>query len=394
MVWALLFLNVLGYAGRGLLLPVPHKVGQLLTQGALWAALIIALTINRRILVRPNWFLGLYSILGVTSLMMSVRLIGVGTTYRGVRLVVFIAVLWLLTPWWSDRSRVLLRSQFLVLSLILASVVIGVLVAPKRAFYLNYGAARLTGVVWPIPATQVAHYMAELTGLTILLWLCGMVKRRTALWVTGLGLLALLATRTRTALAGMVLGLLVAGLSLFLTTRRVRRAFAISLVTIVLVVVPLSPVITSWLSRGQSSHDLHSLSGRTKVWPLVLTESRPKTNKILGSGMTDDSVINQRAGFNGLPIDSSWIATYQNQGVVGLVLEGIMFLVLILIAVLRPRGPARALALFLIVYCLFSSYTDTGMGEASIYLLDLTLAASLLVASASRDGEDEALPSL
>lgn len=60
-------------------------------------------------------------------------------------------------------------------------------------------------------------------------------------------------------------------------------------------------------------------------------------------------------------------------------LEACMFLVLLLTALLRPRGPTRALALYLIVYCLFASYTDTGMGEASIYLLDLSLAASLLV---------------
>jgi hypothetical protein len=89
--------------------------------------------------------------------------------------------------------------------------------------------------------------------------------------------------------------------------------------------------------------------------------------------------MNQSPGVNGLPIDSSWVSTYQNQGIVGWVIEGIIFLVLILTALLRPRGPTRALALFLIAYSLFSSYTETGMGEPSIYLLDLTLAASLLV---------------
>ncbi|HLX88624.1 MAG TPA: O-antigen ligase family protein [Acidimicrobiales bacterium] len=382
-MWALLFVNVLGFSGTSVLLPVPHKVGQLLTQGALPAALIVAFTVNPKGIVRPNWFLGLYSALGTITLMMSVRLVGVGTTYRGLRLVMFLAVLWLLTPWWRDRGLALLRSQLLVLSVILATVVLGCIVAPGKAFSLNYRSARLTGVVWPIPATAVAHYMAELAGLTILLWLCGMISRRPALVVVGTSLLAVVATRTRTALAGLVLGLLVAGLSLFLSQRRVRRAFTICLVVIVTVVVPLSPRITSWLERGQSTTDIRTLSGRTKVWPLVLSESRPETNKILGSGLSNDSVINQAPGLNGLPIDSSWLATYQNQGVVGWVVEAIMFLGLLLTAALQPRGPTRALALFLIVYCLFSSYTDTGMGEASIYLLDLTLAASLLVARAS-----------
>jgi hypothetical protein len=311
--------------------------------------------------------------------MMSIRLAGLGMTYRGFRLVAFVAVLWLITPWWRDRGLVLLRSHLLILNLVLGSLVLGILVAPGKAFSVNDHSTRLNGVIWPIPATQVAHYMAELTGLTVLLWLCGLIRRKPALLVIGFGLFMLIATRGRTALAGMVVGLLVAALSLFLARRRVRRAFAILLVVIVTVVVPLSPLITSWLARGQSSAELNNLSGRTKVWPLVFSQSRPETNNIFGSGLTSDSVINQNPGVNGLPIDSSWVSTYQNQGIVGWVLEGIMFLLLIFTAILRPRGPTRALALFLIGFCLFSSYTESGMGEPSIYLLDLTLAASLLV---------------
>jgi PST family polysaccharide transporter len=347
-------------------------------------AFVLALTINRRVAIRPNWFLGLYSLLAVISLMMSVRLVSLGTAYRGFRLLLFVVVLWLLTPWWRDRGLVLLRSQLFILSTILASLVIGAAVAPRRAFSQNFGSNRLSGVLWPMTATGVGHYMAELTGLTILLWACGMIRRKPALLVIGFGLGALIGSHTRTALVGLLLSLIVAGLSLYLSNRRVRRAFAISLVVIVTIVVPLSPVISSWLVRGQSFQALHELSGRTAVWPLVLSAPRPETNKILGSGITNDAVMNQ-PGANGLPIDSSWISTYQNQGIVGWVLEGLMFLVLILTAVLRPRGPTRALALFLIVYCLFSSYTESGMGEASSYLLDLTLAASLLVPRAAKN---------
>jgi PST family polysaccharide transporter len=379
LVWGLLFLNVIGYPGPSPILPIPHKIGQLVTQGALPAALILALTVNRKIFIRPNWFLGLFSLLAVTSLMMSMRLVSLGMTYRGIRLITFVVVLWLLTPWWRDRGLVLLRSQLFVLSLILASLVIGIVVAPGQAFAKNYGSARLAGVIWPMAATAAGHYMAELTGLAIILWMCKLISRKVGLLLIGFGLMGLLATHTRTALAGLIAGLLVATLSLFLSARRARRAFAISLVVIVTVMLPLSPLITSWVTRGQSSQDLHELSGRAKVWPLVLSAPRPETNKIFGSGMTNDSVIGQDPGVNGLPIDSGWVATYQNQGIVGWIIEGLIFLVLILTALLRPRGPTRAIALFLIVYCLFDSYTETGLGEASPYLLDLTLAASLLV---------------
>ena len=379
-VWALLFLNVLAYSGKSAVIPMPHRIGQLLTQGALPAALILALSINRRGVLRSNWFLALYSLLATTSLMMSVRLIGLGTEYRAFRLVAFVAILWLLTPWWRDRSLVLLRGQLTVLYAILVSLAIGIVVAPHKSFAINFGSHRLNDAVWPIPATQVGHYMAELTGLTVLLWMAGMISRRHALLVGSLGFAALLASHTRTALIGLFAGLLVAGLSLFATKRRVRLAFLAVLIAVVAVVLPLSPLLNRWLIRGQSSAQVSNLSGRKSTWSLVLTAPRPETNEIFGSGLSNGGVIDQAApSANGLPIDGSWIATFQDQGIVGMVLDALIFLVLILTALLRPRGPTRAFALFLIVYCLFASFTETGMGEASPYLLDLTVAASLLV---------------
>ena len=48
----------------------------------------------------------------------------------------------------------------------------------------------------------------------------------------------------------------------------------------------------------------------------------------------------------------------------------------------QPRGVQRALALFLITYCLLASFTEVGFTDVSAYLLDLTLAASLIVPSA------------
>ncbi len=379
-VWALLFVNVLAFSAMPTVIRIPHKVGQGLTQAALAAAFLLALTINRKGLIRPNWFLGLYSLLAVTSLMMSIRFIGLGTTYRGVRLVGFVAVLWLLTPWWRDRGLIILRSQIFFLCLILGSLFLGIVLSPKKAFALNFGTHRLDGAIWPIPAPQVGHYMAELVGLMVVLWMCGMVKRRPALLVIIPALFALLASHTRTAMVGLVAGLLIAALSLFTTKRRVRVAFLATTVVLVAVVLPLSPVLNSWLIRGQTSQQVSNLSGRTEVWPTVLSEPRPDTNKIFGSGLSNDSVNGAaNPDANGLPIDGSWIAAFQDQGIVGMIIDAAIFLLLLFMALLRPRGPTRALALFLIVYCLFASFTETGMGLASPYLLDLTIAASLLV---------------
>ena len=374
LIWALLFLDALGSSGTGLV-PVPHRIAQLITQGALFVAIVLALTINPRLRVRPSWFLGLYTVLAITSLMMSVRLVGLGTAYRSFRLVGFLLVLWLLTPWWGRRDVLVLRSQMRLLVVVMASVVLGLLVAPGSAL----PSGRLSGTLWPIPATQVAHYAAQLAGLTIILWLCRLVSRRVAIGMVTPSLIVLVLTHTRTALSAMIVGLLVASVSLFVSRRRVRRALAISLLVIVVVGVPASPFLASWLARGETGQQVQSLTGRTTAWSLVLSSHRPATNLIFGSGLSNDSVTgSSNPAQNGLPIDSSWISIYQDQGIVGEVLVGSILLLLLVKACCQARGPTRALALYLIVYCLIAGFSESGLGGASQYLLDLTVAASLL----------------
>ena len=53
-----------------------------------------------------------------------------------------------------------------------------------------------------------------------------------------------------------------------------------------------------------------------------------------GTGMSDDS-------FNGLPVDSSWYSTYMDQGLVGDVIIGLVLALLLVMALLSPRGPTR-----------------------------------------------------
>jgi O-antigen ligase len=380
-IWALLFFNVLSYAKQPTVIPIPHKVGQLLTQGALVAAFVLALTINPKVRIRPNLFLALYSLLAILSLAMSIRFVGIGTDYRAFRLVLFVLVLWMLTPWWGRRDLLLLKYQVRFLVLILISVGLGLVLSPGKALAVNFGSKRLTGAVWPIPPTQVGHYMAELTGLAVLMWLCGIITRRRALWMAVPAAFGLVAAQTRTAVLALVVGLVVATLSLVKTSRRSRRVLTWTGVIVLLIALPLSPLVNAWLVRGQNASELNNLSGRTLVWPLVLSEQRPDTNKIFGSGLSNGSLVGSSPAVNGLPIDSSWILTYQDQGLVGVVLEAAIFCVLLLIALLRPRSPGRSIALFLIVYCLCASFTESGMGVASTYLLDLTVAASLLVSA-------------
>ena len=192
-------------------------------------------------------------------------------------------------------------------------------------------------------------------------------------------MIVLVLTHTRTALLAMIVGLLVAGVSLLLARRRVRRTFAAVLLVVVVIGAPASPFLTHWLARGQSGQELRDLTGRTKAWSAVLAVHRPTTNVIFGSGLSNDAVNgSSNPALNGLPIDSSWISIYQDQGIVGDVLVGAIFVVLLLTTLCRARGPTRALALFLIVYCLIAGISQVGLGGASSSLLDLTVVASLV----------------
>jgi hypothetical protein len=134
--------------------------------------------------------------------------------------------------------------------------------------------------------------------------------------------------------------------------------------------------VQAWFRRGQD--DLTDLTGREKVWDALLAAPRTFGEKLMGIGLTNKS-------FDGLPIDSSWLSVYHEQGYLGLVIVVAFLVTLLAVACLRPPSLARAIALFLIFYCVIASYTEAGLGDASPYLLNLTLAAALLTPSSSRE---------
>jgi hypothetical protein len=375
LAWAALFVNVLAFSGQPTLVRIPTTLGQLVTQGALIMALLLVLLANPRGVIRPNLFLALLTMLAVVALMVSIHNEFVlGSTFRACRLLGFIAVLWLLTPWWGRSDFPLLRAHVTCLRIVLVTVLVGALVAPGAAF--SYG-GRLSGALWPIPPTQVAHYAAVLLGCTVVLWFAGAVRGRTAL-LTLLGAgAALVGTHTRTALLAMTVGLAVAGASMFLGHARVRRTSALLGVIAVAAATFFAPLIVGWLWRGQSLEEATQLTGRTKVWSSISGLQRPWLQEVFGSGLSNKS-------FNGLSIDSNWLAVYLDQGWFGVIVDAALLIILILLAATHLRGVRRALALFLVAYCLVASITETGLGDASPYLLELVIAASLLAAPAGQ----------
>ena len=368
-VWGALFFNVLAVAQLPLLIPFPTKVGQVIAQGCLVLALALALWANPKVIVRPTLYLGLLTLLAVVALTTSIHSdYLLGSTYRAVRLLALVAVLWLLTPWWGRRDMLLLRCHLRCLWLAIGSVVVGALLAHGKAFSYD---GRLSGALWPLEPTQVAHFSAVLLGASGLLWMCRVISGRQAAVTVLVMVPVLLATHTRTALVALAAGLVVGAASLLLGQARARRVSALGALSAVLVVTLFAPEVTSWLVRGQSAQEVANLTGRTVVWSGVFAQPRPLLEQLFGSGLSNKS-------FNGLAVDSTWASAYLDEGWFGMTVIASMLLLLLLLAATRERGPQRAVALFLTVYCLVAAFTETGLSDASPYLLDLTIAATLL----------------
>jgi hypothetical protein len=376
LAWGLLFLNVMTFyrstwSGQPLLVPIPYRIGQLITQGALPAALVVALSVNRRVFIRPNVFMCLLTLLVIEAL---VAALGhpaghlTGTLYRTARLAGFVCTLWLLTPWWGRRDMLLLKAQLISLALVLGSVILGLIVAPGRALAGN----RLSGLLWPMPPTQVADFAATAVGLVAVLWLCGLAARRVTLLVAFLAGLILILAHARTELLGMMAGIVVASLSLFAVNARVRKFFAGAGLVLSIAIITVSGFLTTWLARGQKGEQLSSFTGRTEVWGPLLAFPRDRFHEFVGFGLSNKS-------FNGLPIDSNWLAAYWDLGLIGVGLCAALLLFVLVDAYFQPSGPQRALAVFIAIYLLVRSFIETGLTDASANMLELTLAASLLV---------------
>ena len=72
-VWSALFLNVLQFTALPTVLPIPGPVGQLIAQGALPLAVLLALVANPRGLMRPNAYVVAFSLLVLLALMVSLH---------------------------------------------------------------------------------------------------------------------------------------------------------------------------------------------------------------------------------------------------------------------------------------------------------------------------------
>ncbi|MEU5055304.1 O-antigen ligase domain-containing protein [Streptomyces sp. NPDC056121] len=373
-VWALLILNTLGSAGAETIVPLPRSLIQMATMGALVAAFALALAVNLGLRIRSSAFVLLLTLLLVPSVISSVDMeSGFGALFRCARLALFIGTLWLLTRWW-DGGMTFVRHHIRMYFAVLGLVAAGLVISPGAALPDLYG-GRLVGALWPLTPPQIGQYAAVIIGLTVLLVLGRRTDRTAAAVIIVPSFVLLLLTHTRTATLGLFIGLALAIGSLLLTSAAARRCFTWTVVCATVAAVGFSSALQAWFLRGQSQENFANLTGRAKVWDALLAAPRTTTEQLFGMGLGDKS-------FDGLPIDNSWLAVYQEQGLVGAAVVAAIILVLGGVALLRPPSLQRACAIFLISYCAIASYTEAGLGDASPYLLHLAVAASLLATPA------------
>ncbi|WP_425584969.1 O-antigen ligase domain-containing protein [Streptomyces vastus] len=374
-VWALLGLNTLGSAGAKTIVTLPRSLIQMVTMGALVAAFSLALALNLRLRIRAGAFLFLLTLLLVPSMISSANLeVGYGALFRCARLALFVGTLWLLSRWW-DGSLTFVRHHIRMYFVVLMTAAAGLVISPGAALPETYG-GRLVGALWPLTPPQIGQYAAVIIGLTVLLVLGRRTTGGSAAMVIVPSLVLLALTHTRTATVGMLIGLVLAIGSLVLTSAAARRFFAWAVLVSTVAVVGFASALQAWFLRGQSKEYFTSLTGRAKVWDALLAAPRSTAEQVFGMGLGDKS-------FGGLPIDNSWLAVYNEQGLIGVTLVAAILVILAGVALLRPPSLPRACAIFLISYVAISSYTEAGLGDASPYLLHLALAASLLATPAA-----------
>jgi hypothetical protein len=372
LIWLLIFMNGVSFSDIVTPFNIPRRVGQLVAYGAVFGAVLLALTLNKRLVVRLTSVIGVYTVMLIVAVFSTARLlVGFGGFVRCIRLACFLAVLWLLSPLWGHARQLLLRAHLMAIAIICASVMLGLLIAPGAAMRGYIGDGRLIGILWPIPPPQVGMYGAYLAGLTTILWFCGEVSRTRWLLASATGVVMIGLSQTRTAASGLAIGLVGAAIALFAGRHRVRHTVARAFLALPAIAVIGAVAIPIWFTRGQSSEEFSQLTGRTKVWTQILETPRDAMTNWIGVGLTDKS-------FNGLSIDNLWFSTFYDLGFAGLALVVALFVLIGSMVVLRPPGVGRAVGAFFFCYSLLASVTEVGLGDASIYVLHLMVAASCL----------------
>ena len=365
-IWLLVFVSSLPLSDDTRAIFVPVRIEQAATAGALGLAFLLALMLNRRLRFRDTGFLVAYALLPIVSIVPVLLMrAGLGSMFRTGRFFLALLTLALTSPWWRSGRWVLLDAHLKALRW---CVVAAWLFLPVGWAFNTEG--RLWGNFPALAAPQLGQFAAVMAGIYLLLALSEDHRpKRPWFWVVA-GVVTLLLTQTRTALAALVVGVALGIAVLVGSQRRTRMFVAVMIAALPFLALMLTPWVNDYWQRGQSEELQGTLTGRTVAWEKVGEFPRDMLTEAFGIGLTDKSI-------EGLPIDNGYLAVYHEQGRVGLVMVGVIALVLFTRIVAR-RGPPSAIGIFVLGYTAVSSYTETGIGDMSSYVMHLVAAAVVL----------------
>jgi hypothetical protein len=368
--WFLVFLAGLAWSinQEGFVVVLPGRAEQIGAVLCVAVAGWLALRSNPRLTVGRTWFLLLLAVLPTLALIGPlIGMSGIGAVVRSVRFFLALGIFALISWLWRTDAFVLVRTHIGVMRVMIAAAFVSLALGQGSSFE-----GRLIAQVPALVPPQVGQFAAVGTGLAIIAAITRMAGiRRNLVWIT-LGLIALLMSQTRTAMLALLVALAIAVVSLVPRYERARTIVLGLVLLSIPVFVLASGAAQTWFERGQSDDNLSTLTGRTKAWDLVYEVERTQYTRLFGVGYGDKSI-------QGLPIDSGYIATFHEVGVVGVGVVIVIMAVLAMRALLDPRPANRAYALFLVVYVAVASYTETGIGDISAYVMHIVLAFSVVV---------------
>jgi O-antigen ligase len=277
-----------------------------------------------------------------------------------------LAIAYLLVLLWVRLSpgRDLVARLGLLVHAVLLAVVAGLILSPGSAVVPIAGAdptPRLRGI-FPVIAPDLLGFMAVI-GLLYLASSVGpswTLRPSVRVGLAATYVLVLLLTRARISLALLVIALLV--LMVQDARRRTRLGLLLPLIGLAaLCVLSLyAGRITTFVSRGESSQALSTLTGRTVTWHQA--EQAWAQRPLTGYGFYAGHRLGIVSSIEAQNLDSMWIETLLDVGLIGTVpLAGL--LIAGAFAVGRRRAPSRQLAVAIYATALASSFVNPSLQE-------------------------------
>lgn len=245
------------------------------------------------------------------------------------------------------------------------------------------GGGRLTGNLPPLNPNDLALLCAVPTlGLAFEM----LVERRR--WRFRLPMLAILVgfvwlTGSRTGLLALVIGIVL----VLLHAGHVRIRTIICLIAAVPIgfaILAFTNVLAGIVGRdGATQADLLTLTARTNAWQSVLQTPLESWQRWFGSGLALRQVSVTGQYWDHQVIDSSWISSLAQVGVVGLVMLAVLTCLTVAWSIRAKR--LRAFATPLLVFLLIRSFLESGLLDVNISFVVFFTVALLVEMDARSD---------